>query len=220
MRSRVVSVLVLVACNGNAESPAIGSERAACRAGSGDRCDPGLVCLSDVCVKPPAGDCQAVAETLTSFDLGNYAEPEQRAPVVATYKATCERATVTKDEASCIDKARDKWTASACAPRMFPELASSGTADCAAVRAKIRASYDAQATTFQSDPTMARWFDVTMQVVQQACEQDRWPDAVKSCILGAANGSDALQRCNQSMPPALQQKMQVRMVEAQNAMPR
>lgn len=211
-------VVAFTACRGDPPAAQPGTERAACRAGSAERCDPGLSCLSELCVRAPAGDCQAVAETFTSFDLGNYAEPEARAPVVANYKATCEQVAITAQEADCIDKARDRWAASNCARRMVPQLG--GTADCPKVRAKVEASYGAQAATFRSDPTMSKWFDLTMQVVQQACQQDFWPESLKTCILAVeSTGGDALQRCNQNMPPELQKKMQARMIEAQKSLP-
>ncbi|MEO8700971.1 MAG: hypothetical protein ABI867_13065 [Kofleriaceae bacterium] len=198
-----------------------GKERADCRSGSGSgsgsACDPGLLCLSNVCVKPPPADCTLIGNALASIDLGNYADLEDRAPVVAKYKAQCEQAYVTKEEGQCIVKARDQWSASQCAPKLFPQLAAgSGSGDCVKVRDKIRAAYNAQqVASFNSQPSTAKWFELTMQVVQQSCEQDGWPDAVKQCILaGTANNPNALQACNQTMPPALQQKLQDRMVAA------
>src|SRR4051794_10101972 len=75
-----------------AGSSRAGAERADCRP---DRsCNPGLLCLSDLCVRPPAADCTAVAESLASLELGNYAPREQRATVVAAKRAACETAMV------------------------------------------------------------------------------------------------------------------------------
>src|SRR5204863_5892133 len=44
----------------------------------------------------PGADCALVAETLTSFQLGNYAELEQRRPKVAAWRAKCEVEELTK----------------------------------------------------------------------------------------------------------------------------
>src|SRR4051812_2182289 len=77
-----------------------GKERADCR--SDKTCDQGLWCLSNLCVRPPAADCQVVADELASIDLGNYAEPEDRAPVVAKYKSQCETLYVSKEEGVCL----------------------------------------------------------------------------------------------------------------------
>src|SRR5262249_43248841 len=127
-------LVVLAACKG---SGPLGKERSDCRADA--TCDPGLVCLSNLCVRPPPAACTAVAELLTSFDLGNYAEPEDRAPVVAKYKARCTAAYVTKEQGQCIDKARDRWAVAECAPALFPELASSDTGNCGQLADKVKA---------------------------------------------------------------------------------
>ena len=197
--------------DGTARGGTVGHERDDCRPDK--TCEPGLVCLSNLCVRPPPADCQAVADQLASIDLGNYAEPETRAPVISRYKAACETALVSKEEGQCLDKARDKWSASQCVPRMFPELASSSTGDCAALVEKTKAMIAKQAA-YTSDPKMKTWFDRTMAVMQEACEQDHWPDQLKKCML-ASDGTTALQQnCAQAMPPALQEKLQARMTRA------
>lgn len=188
-----------------------GHERSDCRPDK--TCDPGLLCLSNLCVRPPPADCQAVADQLASIELGNYAEPEDRAPVVAKYKAACEAALVSKEEAQCLDKANNKWSAGQCVPRMFPELASRSTGDCAGIVAKTKAMMEQQAG-YLNDPKMKTWFDRTMAVMQESCEQDQWPDLLKKCML-ASDGTPAMtQNCNQQMPPELQQKMQARLTKA------
>jgi hypothetical protein len=190
---------------------AAGHERGDCRP---DRsCDTGLLCLSNLCVRPPAASCQAVAEQLTSIELGNYAEPETRAPVVVRYKAACETAMVTKEEGQCLDKARDKWSAGRCVPRMFPELASVSTGDCAAIVERVRVAMAKQAT-YLTDPKMKGWFDRTTAIMQESCTQDHWPDSVKKCMLDGDAVLLNAQACNQQMPPALQQRLQDRLTQA------
>jgi hypothetical protein len=209
----VVVCLVSLACQRDrpvAGTPA-GHERGDCRPEK--LCDPGLICLSNLCVRPPAADCQAVANQLASIELGNYAEPEDRAPIVARYQGACEAALVSKEEGQCIDKARDKWSASQCVPRMFPELASSSSGDCATIVAKAKAMMENQAA-YLSDPSMKKWFDLSMKIMQQSCEQDHWPDALKRCMLTNDGSPAAMQGCNQQMPPALQQAMQSRLTKA------
>lgn len=128
MARAVVLVAVLMACNSaGSKPPAPGSERGACY-GNGT-CDDGLSCLSDRCVrvevgsgsgttrgsgsahgsaarpiKPAAGmaDCAAVAETLVSLELGNYAPRDQRAGRAADIDALCRAQFVTTDEAACL----------------------------------------------------------------------------------------------------------------------
>lgn len=165
-------------------------------------------------LEAPPPHCGAVAEDLTSLELGNYAPEEERAPVVAKFRAACVEARITAAEAECLGKAKDLWTAAQCAPRMFPELAAAGTDDCRRVADKVRASYGTKADEFRRDPTMSKWFDTTMRIIQESCEQDRWPDSIKRCILGSTASTDALQGCNQAFPASLQQKLQERMVAA------
>jgi hypothetical protein len=209
---RLLLVLVcLVGCSKSGRGTP-GTERADCNAG---KCNAGLLCQSNVCVRPPPADCASVAETVASMDLGNYAEPEERAPVVAKYKAACEKAYVSREEGECLDKARDRWSAGQCAPRMFPELASTSSGDCKQVTARIE-SQMRQQSQGMTDPQMQQWFATTLRVFQQSCEQDHWPDAVKKCILAAQDtgGVDPMQSCNQQFPPALQTKLQERLASA------
>jgi hypothetical protein len=63
-------------------------------------------------------DCDEVAEQLASYELGNYAEPEDRAPVVDRYRAACKREGVTRSESTCLDKAKSKLDAARCVPRL------------------------------------------------------------------------------------------------------
>jgi hypothetical protein len=52
---------------------------------------------------PQAGvDCTQLAAALTSLELGNYAEPEDRAPREADLAATCATTALTADDAQCI----------------------------------------------------------------------------------------------------------------------
>jgi hypothetical protein len=190
------------------DRPALGKERGDCK--TGKVCDPGLLCLSNLCVRPPPADCQVVADQLASMDLGNYAEAEERAPVVANYKEACEKAYVSKEQGECIDKATTKFSAMECAAQMFPETRSTGRGDCPMVIAKIRASMQ-QTYANVNDPQTQQMMAKAMTATQQSCEQDGWPDALKKCVLATANGVDGMGACNQQMPPALQQKMAERM---------
>jgi hypothetical protein len=205
-------VILLAGCTrgGHGEQ---GKERGDCRAGSANVCDPGLLCLSNLCVRPPPADCTMVGETLASIDLGNYAEPEDRAPIVAKYKAACDKAHVSKEEGECFDKAKDKWSAAQCATRMFPEMASTNSSDCKKVVEKVEAAIKAMP---QQDPQLVQWQHTLGRVMKESCEQDAWPDAMKQCILMAEiqRGADAMQACNQQMPPALQNKLQQRLQTA------
>lgn len=198
------------ACARDRAAGPLGHERSDCRP---DRsCDTGLMCLSNLCVRPPPADCQAVADQLTSLDLGNYAEPEDRAPVVARYKGACEAAMLTKEEGQCIDKARDRWTAGECAPRMFHDVASNSTGECAAIVTRVREAMVKQAA-YLNDPKIKGWFDRTSAILEQSCAQDHWPDSVKKCML-TSDPASLTTACNDQMPQALQQRLQERLTQA------
>jgi hypothetical protein len=209
-----VALVLLVGCAREGSRGTPGTERADCRAGS-NSCDTGMLCLSNVCVRPPAAACKDVAEGLASLDLGNYAEAEERAPVVAKYQTACEKARVSKEEGECLDKATDKWTAGQCVPRMFPEMASSNNGDCKKVVARIESALKGQVQGLEN-PQMKQWYETTLKVMEQSCVEDSWPDGLKKCILTteAAPGQDTMQQCNQQMPPALQTKFQQRLTSA------
>lgn len=66
--------------------------------------------------------CDEVAEQLASYELGNYAEPEDRAPVVDRQRAVCKREGVSRDDRACLDKAKSKLAAARCVPRLFPDV--------------------------------------------------------------------------------------------------
>jgi hypothetical protein len=194
----------------------IGHERGDCRADK--TCDPGLWCLSNLCVRPPAADCQVVADVLASAELGNYAEPEDSAPVVAKYKDACEKQFVSKEEGACLDKVHDKWAAAQCVPRMFPELTPTGGNDCKLVSEKIK-SFIEHTANYAQNPQVKKWFDASIGVVRESCEQDHWPDALKKCVLStnAIQNPMYFQQCNQMVPAGLQQKMQERLTKAMQA---
>jgi hypothetical protein len=96
----LVVALVLAGCAGEHGPAADGTERGACY--GNQTCNAGLTCLSDRCVRLPGADCEAVAEVLTSIELGNYAPKDQRAARVISLTAVCRAQNLTKDEGACI----------------------------------------------------------------------------------------------------------------------
>lgn len=101
-------VLVLVAGCGGTESGSAerGTERAHCK--SDRSCAAGLVCLSDRCVRPAGADCQLVAESLATLELGNYAPREERAARELALRRQCEREHLSKEDGACLVTATSK----------------------------------------------------------------------------------------------------------------
>lgn len=81
---------------------------------------------------------------------------------------------------------------------------------------KVRGAYpEDQVAQLSKQPKMARWFEATLKIVGESCEQDAWPDSVKACALALQPGDrKGLTACNQAMPADLQKKMQARVVAA------
>ena len=97
----------------------------------------GILMLARLVGRMPA-NCDDVAEQLASFELGNYAEPEDRAPVVDRYRAVCKREGVTRDEGTCLDLAKSRYAAARCAPRLFPDIAVAGCEGSACLVARMK----------------------------------------------------------------------------------
>ncbi|MBK9032415.1 MAG: hypothetical protein IPL61_14080 [Myxococcales bacterium] len=188
---------------------AAGEERGACRA---DRtCAEGLMCLSDLCVRPPGADCQVVGAHAASIELGNYAAVEARAPTIAKFVALCEQVHVTKDEGACLVETRDQWSAAQCAPKLYPHVKTSG-GDCKAIAGKVRSAI--ASSMGAPDPQIQQMLDKVAGVIEPSCEQDGWPDALKACLRASAGTMDGFNACEQLTPPALKQKMSERMQQA------
>jgi hypothetical protein len=204
--SRIVLVLIVLAAVAAAgcQKSTTGGERQRCKAARGDapRCDPGLVCMSDVCVRPPPADCGEVAESLLSIELGNYAPREERAAALPAKRALCERLKISVAEAECLAKASERWSAAACVPRLYPEVEAGG---CEPVVAKLRAMLG---SAMAGDPSGAAMMDKVTAVIGQSCVEDHWPDALRACILALPAGDpSAFDECEKVTPPALKEKI-------------
>jgi hypothetical protein len=175
----------------------------------------------------PAADCNAVAETLATFELGPTGTPEQRVPVVAKHKAGCEATHTTRDEAACLGRAKDTWAARACLPRMFSAPANTaggtgatgaGSARCATAGERMRAAVMSEVGSNGS--AAAAQLEKIVPVIQAACEQDRWPANVVACMADSKVGDmAAFQACANQLSPELQQKVQQRLTAALQLQP-
>ncbi len=210
MKTALLVAVSLLGCQHNRDvgddRPVVtGKERTDCRADK--TCDPGLLCLSNLCVRPPPADCQVVADELASLDLGNYAEPEERAPVVAKYKGQCETLYVSKEEGVCLEKAHDKWAAAQCTARLYPELA---TNDCAQVGEKTRASVARQYRNAGDQYKI--YVDAMAKGALQSCTEDKWSAELTKCVLGADPNTNVYSYgpCQTQLGNELMQKMQAR----------
>jgi hypothetical protein len=210
MKLALLLTIGLLGCQHNRDvgadrTVALGTERADCRADK--TCDSGLLCLSNLCVRPPSADCQLVGDELASFDLGNYAEPEEREPVVAKYKAQCEKLYVSKDEGACLEKTHDRWAAAQCASRLFPELANN---DCLQVGEKTRASVARQYRN--AGDAYKIYIDSMAKAAEQICVEEKWSADLTKCVLGAQPNVNVFSynTCQQELGQDNLQKLQAR----------
>jgi hypothetical protein len=206
---RVLTIAVLVAaCSKSAGTP--GTERGPCK--SDHACEGGLVCLSDLCVRPPAGDCAQVAEALASVTLGNYAEKDARAKRVAELRAQCDRAELSVDDALCLTSAKSKYAMAKCPKPLLPELAAlaKDQGGCTAVGAKMEALAKVEIAKDPNDPMTKLLPDILAAVVA-SCQEDEWPDDVKDCLVSAEpTDTHAADRCIEKMTPAVKDKFMKR----------
>ena len=165
-------------------------------------------------------DCARVADMLTSFETGNQVPPDKRAAVVAKHKASCESAQVTADEAACVGRATDTWTARACLPRMFPPSAAKevGAAGCVILTSRMRAAV--MADVGSNGSAASAQLDKLLPVIQASCEQDKWPANIIQCVNDTKPGDmTGFQSCTNQLSPELQNKMAGRLSAALQAEP-
>ena len=96
----------------SSSAPAVGTERGGCRPGGA--CDRGLVCLSELCVRPPSADCAKVGLALAYLLLDNYAPADERATVQADVARQCADQGLSVDEGACLIRAQSRAELRAC----------------------------------------------------------------------------------------------------------
>ncbi len=154
--------------------PADGTERGRCY---GNRtCNDGLMCLSDLCVRPPGADCKAVAEKLAQQMLGNYAERSVRDAYIETTAAECHTAMLTKEEGACLMTANRNALASC--PKVV------GIGDCA----KLVPHLDE--LQLAADP----YLDNAARRLQARCKNEVPSKAFETCAM-AARTIEEVERC-------------------------
>ncbi len=125
--------------------------------------------------------CAIVGEALASAELGNYADPEDRAPIAAKHAATCKALRLDQATRTCIAQQQgDKISIAYCSPEMVPDtkLHFVAPAECAALikaasdRFAGRASYDWE----------KKWWTARADLFLASCKRDRWTAQVGECV--------------------------------------
>ncbi|MBX3158065.1 MAG: hypothetical protein KF773_19005 [Deltaproteobacteria bacterium] len=170
--------------------------------------------IDDEPARPVEVTCRLVGTELASHEVGNYAEDEQLAPVVARWEARCAKEKLSLEERACILGARaDASTLSYCAPRMFPAFPATilSAPECADLAASARAK-----VTGLRDMTSGERgvIEAKLGVLAASCERDRWPASFGECVRAGANPTEPFQACLSVAPRPLRAKLDERLQAA------
>jgi hypothetical protein len=130
----------------------------------------------------PEPTCELVAETLVSLELGNYADPEERAPKVAMQQKRCEGMKLSRDDRQCVVDSYDKTSVAYCVPALFPkepQPKALSKVECDAITKQMSVNLTNQMTA-QRIADQRVW-ERQLLVASEACMADRWNAAMGQC---------------------------------------
>ncbi len=207
-------LVALAACNRGGGTSGVstlddGAERGPCY-GNGT-CDPGLVCYSDRCVRPPGADCAKVAEKLSGYRLDNYAPKDERLRVIGEIDKLCRDAQLTEDEGACITGAHGRSEIAACPRPLLPELAGDPTG-CGDFGAHVtRLFFEKMVADGASRSLLAKYEVELTETLDRSCRDDGWNDTGKRCVLDATSMRDADNGCDDLIPKDVKDRVQARL---------
>jgi hypothetical protein len=131
----------------------------------------------------PEPTCRLAAESLVSFELGNYAEPEEREPRVAKEEKRCIAAKLTRDDRQCLIDSNDRASFAYCAPALFPDDAQNavGAETCTGVGAQIRKNIQNYVQQTNANLQSQQIWDRQGRAAIEACKTDRWNPQMAQC---------------------------------------
>src|SRR5687768_4840380 len=133
--------------------------------------------------KPGEPTCRLVAETLVSLELGNYAEPEERAPKIAAEEKRCIAMKLARDDRQCVVDSYDKTSVAYCVPAYFPTEPSQAVSSeqCATAANAMRNQFLAQikAQQIKDSPSLQRQLAAAIE----SCSADRWNAQMLNCAM-------------------------------------
>ncbi|MBZ0232904.1 MAG: hypothetical protein K8M05_11290 [Deltaproteobacteria bacterium] len=160
-----------------AAGPPAGQERGDCRP---DRsCDPGLQCLSNLCVRPPPADCARIAEQLSFLLLDNYTPREQRTAFTDAARRQCVAAHLSADDGECITRAKHRGELRDCPVAL-------GLGDCATITAHLE--------KLQSASGVDAYLVTGADRIVSRCKREVPSLAFEQCVLAAAKVEE-VERC-------------------------
>jgi hypothetical protein len=157
---------------------AAGAERGPCY-GNGT-CNDGLICLSELCVRPPPADCAKVAQKVGQLTLGNYAPRDQRAQFETQITNECKNAFLTKEQGQCIIDAASVGALAQCEKPL-------GMADCDRIMAHVQ-------KVAANDQEINQYLARGPEEFARECKRMGLTRADENCILAATDAS-AIKNC-------------------------
>ena len=160
----------------------------------------------------PEPTCTLVAEVMVSLELGNYAEPEARAPRVSAAERRCMAARLSRDDRQCLVDSYDKVSMAYCAPSLFPDVKGAVVtlAQCEAAGKQMRAQLPNHVRNFQAQD--AAPYEKQLEAAIESCRKDRWNPAMLQCA--TAYVPMYSQYCAQTQPAIIWTRLQTRMQNA------
>jgi hypothetical protein len=135
-----------------------------------------------VTTKAPEPTCNLVAQTLVSLELGNYAEPEERAPKIAVEERRCTAMRLSREDRQCVVDSYDRTSIAYCVPALFPkepQPVAVNAARCDRAAKQMMTQLEAQLRN-QRVPDQRVW-ERQLLVAIEACRADRWNEAMAQC---------------------------------------
>lgn len=164
----------------------------------------------------PEPTCNLVANALVSMELGNYADPEERAPKVAAEERRCAQLRMSREDRQCLVESYDRSSAAYCVPSLFPKEAQpvAVTAQrCDQVAKQMMTNLEAQ---LRNQPVAdQRVIERQLLTAIDACRADRWNEAMAQCAQYYVPMYP--QNCAYVQPHGMWTRLEARLAKARDA---
>jgi hypothetical protein len=169
---------------------------------------------ADPNAKGPEPTCRLVAESLVSFEIGNYAEPEEREPRIAKEEKRCNAAKLSREDRQCMVDSYDRPSFAYCSPAMFPDDAQNAVkADtCNGIEQQIRKNIQTYVQQTNANLQSQQLWDRQLRAAVESCKNDRWNSQMAQCV--GAYVPFSPNNCAYTQPYAMWKKLERRLTAA------
>ena len=125
--------------------------------------------------------CRLAAEAMASIELGNYADADARAPVVAKAEQRCRTAKLSRDDLECLADARTRDELAYCAPKLYSNVPSQVVTpkQCDEAGNRMRLVLERQLANVATSDALPYMRQLGAAI--EACKRDRWNPAMLQC---------------------------------------